>query len=107
MVYEFACERVEAVEVGVELIVAVGRPDKTTVTKPLEGAVDRVAAIVASVGDLGDGSRLVEVVQHLECLPGQQLGELDVGVLADEVLVAFDGASIRRDDAFSPPSRSV
>jgi len=25
-----------------------------------------------------------------------------VGVLADEVLVEFDGASIRRDDSFSP-----
>jgi hypothetical protein len=27
-----------------------------------------------------------------------------VGVLADEVLVAFDGASIRRNDAFSLPA---
>jgi len=27
---------VEAVEVGVELVVAVSRPDETTVTKPLE-----------------------------------------------------------------------
>jgi len=26
-----------------------------------------------------------------------------VGVLADEVLVEFDGASIRRDESFSPP----
>jgi len=25
-----------------------------------------------------------------------------MGVLADEVLVAFDGASIRRNDSFSP-----
>jgi len=25
-----------------------------------------------------------------------------VGVLADEVPIAFDGASIRRDDSFSP-----
>jgi len=55
-----------------------------------------------SVGDLGDGSWLVEIVEHLECLAGQQLGELDVGVLADEVLIEFDGASIRRDDPFSP-----
>jgi hypothetical protein len=62
---------VEAVEVGVEVIAAVGRPDKPAVAKPLEDAVDRVAVIVAPVGDLGDGSRLVEVVQHLECLPGQ------------------------------------
>jgi len=92
---------VEAVEIGVEVIAAVGRPDETTVTKPLEDAVDRVAVVVAPVGDLGDGSRLVEVVQHLECLAGQQLGELDVGVLADEVPIEFDGASIRRDDPFS------
>ena len=102
MVCEFTGELVEAVEVGVELVVAVGRPDEPTVAKPLEDAVDRVAVVVAPVGDLGDGSRLVEVVQHLECLPGQQLGELDVGVLADEVPIEFDGASIRRDDSFSP-----
>jgi len=38
---------VEAVEVGVELVVAVGRPDETTVTKPLEDTVDRVAVVVA------------------------------------------------------------
>ncbi len=101
MVCEFTGELVEAVEVSVELIAAVGRPDKPTVAKPLEDAVDRVAVIVAPVGDLGDGSRLVEVVQHLECLAGQQFGEVDVGVLADEVLVEFDGASIRRDDSFS------
>jgi len=93
---------VDAVEIGVELVAAVGRPDEPTVAKPLEDAVDRVAVVVAPVGDLGDGSRLVEVVQHLECLSGQQLGELDVGVLADEVPIAFDGASIRQDDSFSP-----
>jgi len=49
---------------------AVVRRDKTAVAKLLEDTVDRVAVVVASVGDLGDGSRLVEVVQHLECLPG-------------------------------------
>ena len=102
IVCKFTGELVEAVEVGVELVVAVGRPDRTTITKPLEDAVDRVAVVVAPVGDLGDGSRLVEVVQHLECLAGQQLGELDVGVLADEVPIEFDGTSIRRDDSFSP-----
>jgi len=102
MVCDFTGKLVEAVEVGVELVVAVGRPDETTVTKPLEDTVDRVAVVVAPVSDLGDSSRLVEVVQHLERLPGQQFGEVDVGVLADEVLVAFDGASIRRNDSFSP-----
>jgi len=83
MVWEFPGELVEAVEIGVEVIAAVGRPDRPRSQKPLEDAVDRVAVVVAPVGDLGDGSRLVEVVQHLECLAGQQLGELDVGVLAD------------------------
>jgi hypothetical protein len=102
MVCEFPGELVEPVEVGVELVAAVGRPDEPTVAKPLEDAVDRVSVVVAPVGDLGDGSRLVEVVQHLERLAGQQLGVIDVGVLADEVLVAFDGASLRRDDSFSP-----
>ena len=101
MVCEFPGELVEAVEIGVELVVAAGRPDETTITKPLEDMVDRVAVVVAPVGDLGDGSWLVEGVQHLECFSGQQLRELDVGVLADEVPIAFDGASIRRDDAFS------
>jgi len=57
MVWEFPGELVEAVEIGVEVIAAVGRPDETTVTKPLEDAVDRVAVVVAPVGDLGDGSR--------------------------------------------------
>jgi hypothetical protein len=101
MVCEFPGELVEAVEVGVEVIAAVGRPDEPTVAKPFEDAVDRVAVVVALVGDLRDGSWLVEVVQYFECLAGQQLGEVDVGVLADEVLIEFDGASIRRDDSFS------
>jgi len=85
---------VEPVEVGVEFIAAVDRPDETAVAKPFEDAVDRVTVVVTSVGDLGDGSRLVKVVQHLECLAGQQLGEVDVGVLTDEVLIEFNGASI-------------
>ena len=102
MVCEFTGELVEAVEVGVEVIAAVGRPDETKVAESREDTVDRIAVVVATVGDLGDGSRPVEIVEHLEGLAGQQLGELEVGVLADEVLVAFDGASIRRDDAFSP-----
>ncbi len=50
--------------------------------------------IVAPVGDLGDGSLLVDVVQHLECLGGQKLEEVDVGVLAEEDPVEFD----RRED---------
>jgi len=68
MVCEFTCELVEAVEVGVERVVAVGRPDETTVAKPLEHPVDRITVVVASVGDLGDGSRLVEIVAHLRAL---------------------------------------
>lgn len=71
MVCEFPGELVEAVEVGVELVVALDGPDEPTVTKPLEDAVDRVAVVVAPVGDLGDSSRLVEVVQYLECFAGQ------------------------------------
>jgi hypothetical protein len=107
MVCEFTCELVEAVEVGVEVIAAVVRPDETRVAESLEDTVDRIAVVVASIGDLGDGSRLVEIVEHLGGLAGQQLGELDVRVLADDVLVTFDGASIRRHDAFSPPVASV
>jgi hypothetical protein len=53
MVCEFRCDRVEAVEVGVELVVALDGPDESTVTKPLEDAVDRVAVIVAPVRNLG------------------------------------------------------
>ena len=101
MVCEFTGELVEAVEVGVELIAAVVRSDETTVAESLEDTVDRIAVVVAPVGNLGDGSRLVKIVEHLKGLAGQQLGELDVGVLADEVLIAFDGTSIRRDDTFS------
>jgi hypothetical protein len=101
MVCEFTGELVEAVEVGVEVIAAVVRPDETTVAESLEDTVDRIAVVVAPVGNLGDGSRLVKIVEHLESLAGQQLGELDVGVLADEILIAFDGTSIRRDDTFS------
>jgi len=75
MVCDFTGKLVEAVEVGVELVVAVGRPDETTVTKPLEDTVDRVAVVVAPVSDLGDSSRLVEVVQHLERLPVSSSGK--------------------------------
>jgi len=101
MMCEFTGERVESVEVGVEVIVTVVRPDEAAVADSLEDTVDRIAVVVAPVGHLGDSSRLVEIVEHLNGLPGQQLGELDVGVLADEVLIEFDGASIRRDDPFS------
>ena len=74
MVCEFTGERVEAVEVGVELVVAVDGPDKPTVAKPLEDPVDRVAVVVAPVGDLGDGSRLVEVVHTSSALPVSSSG---------------------------------
>jgi hypothetical protein len=74
IVCKFTGELVEAVEVGVELVVAVGRPDRTTITKPLEDAVDRVAVVVAPVGDLGDGSRLVEVVHTSSALPVSSSG---------------------------------
>jgi len=53
MVCEFTGKLVDAVEIGVELVAAVGRPDEPTVAKPLEDAVDRVAVVVAPVGDLG------------------------------------------------------
>jgi hypothetical protein len=62
MVCKFTSELVEAVEVSVELIAGVVRPDETTVAKPLEDAVDGVAVVLALVGDFGDGPRLVEVV---------------------------------------------
>jgi len=93
MMCEFTGELVEAVEVAVEVIAAVVRPDESTVAESLGDTVDGITVVVAPVGDLGDGSWLVEIVEHLECLAGQQLGELDVGVLADEVLIAFDGTS--------------
>ena len=57
--------------------------------------------IVIPVGDFDNGSWLVEIVEHLEGLAGQQLREVDVRVLTDEVLIEFDGTSIRRDDSFS------
>jgi len=107
MVCEFTGELVEAVEVGVEVIAGVVRPDETTVAESLYDTVDRIVVIVVSVGDLGDGSRPVEIVEHLEGLAGRQPGELGVRVLADEVLVTFAGASIQRHDAFSPPVASV
>jgi len=101
MVCDFTGKLVEAVEVGVELVVAVGRPDETTVTKPLEDTVDRVAVVVAPVSDPGQfaagrGSTAPRAPSR------SAVREVDVGVLADEVLVAFDGASIRRNDSFSP-----
>jgi hypothetical protein len=92
----------EAIEIGVELVVPIDGSDKTPIPKPLEDAVDRVAVVVASGGNLGDGSRLVEIVEHLKGLSSHQLRELNVGVLADEILVEFDGPSIRRNDSFSP-----
>jgi len=101
MVYEFTCEFVEKVEVVVELIVAIGGSDETTVSKPLEDSVDRVAVVIAEVGDLGDGSRLVEIIEHLKGLSSQQFRELNVGVLADKILVDFDGTSVGWDDPFS------
>jgi hypothetical protein len=64
MVCEFPGELVEAVKIGVEVIVAVVRPDEPTVAKPLEDAVNRATVIVAPAGDLGEGSRLVEIVQR-------------------------------------------
>jgi len=91
---EFSSELVEAVEVGVELVVAVGRPDETTIAKPIEDAVDRVAVVVAPVGNLGYSSRIDEGVQHLKRCPGQQLREVNVGMPADEGLVEFNGVSI-------------
>jgi hypothetical protein len=101
MVCEFTCELVEAVGVGGEVIAAVVRPDETTVAESREDTVDRIAVVVASVVDLGDDSRLVNIIECIEGRAGQQLGVFDVGVLADEVPVAFDGASIRRNDVFA------
>lgn len=46
-----------------DIVVAAGvRPDKTTVAESLEDTVDRIPIVIASVGDLGDGSRLVKGV---------------------------------------------
>ena len=56
MMCEFTGERVEGVEVGIELIVTVVRADETTVAKPLEDSGNRVAAVVAPVVDLGNRS---------------------------------------------------
>jgi NAD(P)H-hydrate repair Nnr-like enzyme with NAD(P)H-hydrate epimerase domain len=62
---------VKTVEVGGELVVAVGRPDETPVVEPFEDVVDRISVVVAPGDNLGDGLRLAEVVQHRECLVGQ------------------------------------
>ena len=101
MVYKFTSELVEAVKVSVEVIAALVRPNEPVVAKPLENAVDGVAVVVGPVGDVGDGSRLVEIVEYLESLPGQQLWEFDMGVLADEVLVGFDCPGIRGNNPLS------
>ena len=66
MMGEFTGELVETVEVGVEIIAAVIRPDEAVVTKPLQDTIDRITVVVAPVGDLGDGSRLVKIVEHLK-----------------------------------------
>jgi len=91
----------EAIEIGVELVVTIDGSDEAPIPKPLEDAVDRVAVVVASGGNLGDSSGLIEIVEHLKGLSSHQLRELNVGVLADEILVEFDGTSIRRNDLFS------
>jgi hypothetical protein len=101
MVCEFTSELVKLVEVGIEVIAGVVRADETAIAKSLEDAVDRVAVVVAPVGDFGDRPRLVEIVEYLEGLPGQQLGELDMGVLADEILVNVDCPGVRGNDPLS------
>jgi hypothetical protein len=102
MVYEFTRELVETVKVGVEPIVAIGCPDETPVSKPPEDSVYRVPVVIAELGDLADGSRLVEIVEDFKGLSSQQLRELNVGVLADEILVDLNSASVRWDDPFLP-----
>jgi hypothetical protein len=101
MVCEFTSELVEAVEIGVEVIAGVVRADETAVAKSLEDAVDRVAVVVAPVSEFGDRPRLVEVVEYLQGFSGQQLGEIDMGVLSDEILVDFDCPGVRGNDPFS------
>jgi hypothetical protein len=99
MVCEFACEVVESVEVTVELILTVGRTDEATVAEPLEHPIDGVAVVVAPGSEVSDSSRLVEMIEHFEALPRQQLRKLDVWILSNEVLIQFDGSGIRGNDS--------
>jgi len=71
MMSEFTYEFVQLVEITIELIAPVVRPDETAVAKPLENTVDSVAIVVTPVGDLGNSTRLVEIVQHPEDFRGQ------------------------------------
>jgi hypothetical protein len=65
MVDQLASELVERVEVTVETVSAVGRPDEPTTSEALEYSIDRVAVVVGRLGNLRDCPWAVEVVQHL------------------------------------------
>lgn len=56
MMCEFTGERVGGVKVGIEFIGTAVRANETGVAKPLEDSGDRVVAVVAPVGDLGNRS---------------------------------------------------
>jgi len=101
MMSEFTYEFVQLVEITIELIALAVRPDETAVAKPLKNTVDSVAIVVTPVGDLGNGTRLIRIIQQLEWFPGQQLGKLDMGVLTDEGLIDVDGSGVRGNDSLS------
>lgn len=103
----FVCLHIVLSSSIIEVVAVVVRADETTVAEPLENSVDRIAVIVAQIDDLGDGSRLVEIIKHLKGLTGQQFGEINVGVLADVILVDFDGRLSEGTARFRPLSRSV
>jgi hypothetical protein len=98
-VCEFTCELVESVEVTVELVQTVGRPDEAAVTEPFEYPINGVTVVISPCSEVRDGSRLIEIIEDLEGLPRQQFREVDVGVLPDEILVDFYSPGIRGNDS--------
>jgi len=99
MVCKFTSELVELGEVPVGLVVTVGRPDEAAVAESVENSVNGIAVVIAPGSEVGDGSRLVELIEDFESFARQQLREVDVGVLLNEVLVNFDRPSVREDDS--------
>jgi hypothetical protein len=99
MTDKFTSELVESVEVTVELIMTVVRSHEATVAESLEHPIDGVAIVIGPSRKVCDGSRLIEVIEHLECLPRQQVREVDMRVLPDEVLIHFDGPCVRGNDS--------
>lgn len=88
----------KAVELSVEAVVPVVRTDKPTILEVFQDTFDGISVVIASLNQLGDGTRLVKIVEHLKTLPGQQLGEVNMRVLEDESLVDLNSAGVRRNN---------